>query len=211
MSDLMKVGPDYGGTGTFKPFTAGITAAQRMNDAHGRYFDTTMRGNVFSLNVNGAAATAFVGASGGTPLIGIYNPANSGKMYSLLGVSLGLRTSGSTTAAATPFNLWGGPSVAPTGTRTNPTSLSSLTTSGSNALGFVNTAMTGSTAINQIYPLGTYYWASAAGAVIASNFVDLMGLAIAIPGNLLAVGAAIVVTTAAYDATVIWEEIPYLT
>lgn len=210
MSDLMKVGPDYGGTGTFKPFTAGITAAQRTIDAHGRYFDTTMRGNVYFANVNGAAATAFTGGAAGTPLVGLYNPANSGKMFSILAASVGIRVSASAAGVAT-FNLWGGPSVLPTGTRTNPTNMLSLAASGSAAACFVNTAMTSSTAIAQLFPVASYYWATAANANLASNFVDIGGAVIVTPGNLVALGATAALTSATYDASLVWEELPYLT
>lgn len=210
MSDLMKVGPDYGGTGTFKPFTATITAAQRVADAHAKYLDCVMRGNVYFLNVSAGAATAYVGAAAGTPLLAVHNPSNSGKMFSFLGAMVGVRVAASAAGVVT-FNVWGGPSVIPTGTRTNPTNMLSLALAGSAAAGFVNTGLTSSTALNQLFPVASYYWATAAGAFLASDWIDFGGAIIAIPGNQITLGGTAALTSATYDATLVWEEIPYLT
>ena len=210
MSDLQVRGPLVGGTGSASPFTADITGAQRVADAHGRYAEAVRRGNVFFLNVTAGAATAFVGAAAGTPLIGLYNPVNSGKQFELVGCSIGSRVAASAAGTAA-FNLWGGPSVLPTGTITAPTNGLTLLAIGSSARGFVNTAMTGSTAITQIMPVATYYWATAASSMFApSSFYDLGGIVNVQPGNLVALGATAALTSATYDVTLFWEEVPLL-
>jgi glucan biosynthesis protein len=58
MSDLQKVGPDYGGSGTFKPFTADTTGAQRVQDAHARYFEAVRSGNVYALSARNLTLAA---------------------------------------------------------------------------------------------------------------------------------------------------------
>lgn len=75
----MKVGADFGGAGTFKPFTATISGAQRVSDTHARYMDAVLAGRVFSQAVTGGAATAYTGGAGGTPLIAVHNPVGSNK------------------------------------------------------------------------------------------------------------------------------------
>lgn len=57
MSDLQRVGPVPGGTGTAVPFTADITGAQRITHAHPRYFDPVSRRAVFSGAIVGQVTT----------------------------------------------------------------------------------------------------------------------------------------------------------
>lgn len=47
MSDLQVRGPQLGATGTAVPFNAGPTGGQRVQDAHGRYFDPTFYKRMF--------------------------------------------------------------------------------------------------------------------------------------------------------------------
>ncbi|MEO6293047.1 MAG: hypothetical protein ABIO88_10565, partial [Burkholderiaceae bacterium] len=67
MSDLQKVGPDFGNLGTFKPFTANISGGQRVADAHGRYLTAALEGRLFSASnvaaqaVSVALATTYTG------------------------------------------------------------------------------------------------------------------------------------------------------
>lgn len=209
MSDLQVRGPLYGGTGTASPFTADSTGAQRTTDAHARYLDAVRNGNVFQLSVAAGAATAYTGAAAGTPLAAIMNPLGSGKLAVVLAVGLASRVAASGAGTVT-FNLWGGVSVNPTGTATSPLNLLSLVNSGASCRGFANAALTGSTALGLLLPLASYYWATAAGAIIAPTFFDVAGLAVAIPGNMIALGATAALTSATYDVSIIWEEIPYL-
>ena len=209
MSDLMKVGPDWGGLGSFKPFTSGVSGAQRTNDAHGRFLDAVLGNRAFFLPVAAAAPTAYVGAAGGSPLLAVHNPANSAKL--LVGMMVGVTGRAAASAAGqTGLNVWSGPSVTPTGTQTNPTNALSLAKSGSAMMGFINTALTGSTALAMALPLFTYYWATAAGAIMAPGQFDLGGLIVAAPGNQVAIGFSVAPTSFTADAGFWWEEIPLL-
>ena len=209
MSDLMKVGADWGGPGTFKPLTSGISGAQRVTDAHAKYMDAILSGRVFMMSVGGATATAYTGGAGGTPLLAIHNPANSQKYAVPLFATFGGRVAASG-AGTVAFELYGGVSVLPTGTVTAPRSVLSLVASGSSMVGFSNTALTGSTALTLLAELGTYYWATAAAAFMAPGYVDLGGLGVVAPGNELAFGATAALASATWSATLFWEEVPYL-
>jgi hypothetical protein len=209
MSDLQKIGPDWGGSGTFKPFTSSISGGQRVNDAHGRYLDAVIGNRVFYLSTAAAAPTAYVGAAGGTPLLAIHNPANSNKVLVALMVGIAIRAQ-ATAGPNAGLALWSGPSVLPTGTQTTPTSVFSGAATGSSAKGFVNTAMTGSTALSLAMPLYTYGWASAAGLIIAPGLLDIGGIVIATPGNQIALGVTAVPTSTTVDVSMIWEEVPFL-
>lgn len=209
MSDLQKIGADWGSAGTFKPFTSGISGAQRITDAHARYLDAVMSGRVWFNGVASTAPTAYTGGAGGTPLLAAHNPLNSNKYLSLLAVGISGRAQASA-AGQTGLNLWTGISVQPTGTQTTPRNMFSQQQSGSSMLGFNNTALTGSTGLSLAIPLWTYYWATAAGAIQSPGFFDIAGLIVIAPGNQVALGLTVALTSATYDAFMIWEEIPAL-
>ena len=156
-----------------------------------------------------SGATAYIGAAGGTPLFAVHNPDSSQKILSLLGVGIVGRAAASA-AGQTGLALWSGPSVLPTGTVTTPTNVFSKIASGSSGVGFVNTALTGSTALTIALPLWTYYWATAAGAVQSPGFFDVAGLLVLPPGNQGALGLTVALTSATYDVAMVWEELPYL-
>lgn len=206
MSDVQRVGPVVGASGSVVPFTAGVTGGQRVLDAHGRYLSAVMEGRAFMLAGVAQAPTAYIGAGAGTPLAAIHNPPNSGKILSVLAIGLTLRAA-ATAAGQTGLIAWAGPSVIPTGTRTNPTNVLTQIATGSAALGFVNTALTGSTALLPIMPLFTYYWATAAAAFAAPGFFDVGGLVVGSPGNQIAIGVTVVPTSVTVDFSIIWEEI----
>lgn len=211
MSDLMKTGSDFGGRGTFHPFTASISSSQRVNDAHGKFLDSIVDNRLFSLSVAAAAATAYSGGAAGTPFIAVHNPTGSGKIIALkaLGWSNVVAASAAGTAVA---NIYYGPSVLPTGTRTNPTSVQIMQNVGSAAAAFANTALTGSTALTNFLTLGSYYWATAAGAaqVVGPGFVSLDDLITLYPGNQAAFGLSAALTSATWMASLFWDELPLL-
>lgn len=206
--DLMKVGSDWGAAGAFKPFTSGISGAQRVTDAHGRYMDAVMAGRVWVLSVVAGAATAYAGGAAGTPLLAVHNPANSQKYLSILGVSFGSVVAASA-AGTVALRVYAGASVIPTGTVTNPRNMLTQVASGATGVGFSNTALTGSTALSHVATLNSYYWATAAAAWAAPAFFDIGGVLVIPPGNQVAVGGSAALTSATYDASVIWEELPY--
>ena len=205
----MKVGPNWGGSGTFGPFTSGFSGAQRVVDAHGKYLDAVLGNRVFQLSVAGGAATAYTGGAAGTPLIAVHNPDNSGKYLALLAAGIASRVAASA-AGTVGFNLWAGPSVLPTGTPTTPRNLLSQASGGAVGVGFSNAALTGSTALGLLLPLASYYWATGAGAFVAPVVFDLAGLVVVAPGNQVALGATAALTSATYDVALIWEELPLL-
>lgn len=201
-------GPIIGGEGLKDgPLRNTRTGALATSDAHGRFHEAVVRGNVYFLSTANAAVTGYVGAAAGTPLLAIHNPANSGKVASLLAVAFSPRVE-ATAAAPSDVSAWTGPSVLPTGTITVPTNNFSQLNSGSSMVGFVNTALTGSTALKLALPLFRYAWITGAGAYQAPAFADVGGLLIAAPGNEIAVGAAATGTSLTVNISMFWEEIP---
>lgn len=201
-------GPLVGGSGSPSPLTASTTGAQRVTDAHARYFEPVSRGNVYFASVASGAPTAYVGAAGGTPLLAVHNPTGSTKVLVMLAAS-GLIRVTATGAGTTDLALWAGLSVTPTGTQTTPKNALTFA-SGGVGLGFSNAALTGSTALNLALALNGYYWATAAGAYSNQGFIDLAGLVVLMPGMQAALGATVVPTSTTWDASLWWEEVPYL-
>lgn len=210
MSDLMKIGSNWGAAGAFAPLTAGTSGAQRVIEAHGRYVDAVLAGRVWSGRLSAATPTAYVGAAGGTPLIGVHNPANSQKLALLYIVGYAARGQVSA-AGTTALAVWSGPSALPTGTVTAATGAFSLVASGSSMVMFSNTAMTGSTALTMALPLNAFHLIGAT-PVSESNMpsvYDVHGIVVLAPGNQFAVGVTVVPTGLTCDLAVYWEEIPY--
>src|SRR5262249_45276252 len=157
-------------------------------DAWARYYEGISRGNVYYLSTGAAAPTAFTGGAGGTPLIGLYNPTGSGVNLAITAVGFSV-TAVPTAAGVVNPGLWQGISVIPTGTATAPTNALTQQTTGAKAKGFVNTALTGSTAIAITFGLMSFWWATAAaGAVTAPGLVFVDGLMVVAPGVLAALG-----------------------
>lgn len=184
----------------------GRTGELNTSDAHGRYQEAVYRGNVYNLTLSAGTPTAFNGGAGGTPLLGAYNPSGSGKNLVLLAASFGVTTAASG-AGSVVFQIWTGPSAASTGTLSSPVNQLSMKTGGSIANGIINTAATSSTALTNNFQLGSYYWATAAAALLAPTWVDLGGLFVVPPGNLITLGASAAPASTAVSAALIWEEI----
>jgi hypothetical protein len=172
-----------------------------------RYYENTYRGNKYFLALSAGGPTAFTGGAGGTPLLSIYNPVGSGKNLVLISASVAIRATAGTAGNGS-FLLWGGVSVANSGTLTKPTNMLSMSAGGSVALGSSNAATTSTTAINLIRCLGTYYWATAASAFLSPINYEAAGEIVVAPGVLLALGLSVVPTSTTCDASMIWDELP---
>jgi hypothetical protein len=200
------VGPQVVQNGATVNARAERTGATVVSDGHGRYQEALYQGNVYSLSIAAAAPTAFVGAGAGTPLLGIYNPAGSGKNCVILATSLGVHASGSG-AGVFVAQLWAGPSVLPTGTFVTPVNQLTYAASGSIAKGVSNATMTSSTALTNNFPFREYYWATAASAYTGLTTYEPAGLIVASPGTIVALGISNVPTSVTADASLIWEEV----
>lgn len=203
-----QVGPQVAGDGTKPTVRLSRDSSVVTVDGHAKYQEAVLRGNVYSVSVSGGAATAFTGGAAGTPLLSIYNPVGSGKNIVILNASVASRVAASA-AGTVGFIIWGGVSAANTGTLTTATNMYTLAKSGSVTLASSNAATTSTTAISANGPLlsiGSYYWATAAGAILSPLVADVAGMIVVAPGNLIALGGTAALTSATYDATLIWEE-----
>jgi hypothetical protein len=197
-------------SGTNPTIRMGQLGDMVVSELHGRYYEQAYRGSVFSLSVSTAAAiTAYIGAAAGQPQIALYNPVGSGKNLAVLQASYNnvVAASGAGTVA---WGIWFGPTVAPTAaTNAVATNMATLQKAGSVASCWTNTALTSSTALVNQYPVGSYYWATAAGAFGPSmNLLDVGGSIIVPPGTMVALGGSAALTSATWTGNITWEEVP---
>ena len=181
-----------------------------VSELQARYYEQAYRGQTFLTSVAAAAPTAYVGAAGGTPLIGLWNPASTGKNLVLLRASVALAAQATTTLNTTSIRLYGGPTAAITqATVSVPLNLLSLTASGSIAKSFLNVALTSSTALTYLESIGSYWWSSAVGTALVPPVAwDYAGSIIVAPGNMIALSPYAALTAATYDAALVWAEVP---
>jgi hypothetical protein len=214
MSDLQRVGPVYGGTGTAPPFTAGITAAQRVQDAHGRYAEAVRNGSVWTLSTAYAGVTlvaaSAIGQTAWSPIVGIFNPANSGKNCNIL-LGFASYISGTPTAGGI---VWGfvpaNAGVTATGGNGAVNALT-LTTGGSTAKTFIMSAMTGSAASAILAPFPASPFAGAIAATTPLGALqEVGGLFNCPPGACLGITGTLGTATL-LQGFLAWEEVPVLT
>jgi hypothetical protein len=181
-----------------------------VSQLHPRYYETTYRGNGFLLSVSTAAAvTAYSGGAAGTPMLAVFNPAGSGKNAVVTKASIGNVVAASGAGTAT-FGLWFGTTAAITqATVVTPWSMSTQLQSGSVMTGFRNVALTSGSAANNVIPIASYYWATAAGAALVTGGpIDLEGSLIIPPGSYVALGGSAALTSATWIGSLQWEEVP---
>jgi hypothetical protein len=215
MSDLQKVGPDWGGIGTFKPFTATGSGAQRIADAHSRYMQATAEGRVFVLDsdsVTIAAANATKSAMGTAKYInGFTNPPNSGKLAVIIAAHVA-------TVSGTPGGpiLWNFFPFAVINSATTGTIRNAVLGLGGNNGGSamnpqVNVTLTSigalTTALVQLGVMGGPA-AIATGAGLYDAYEEVAGRIIVAPGMNIGLCATATGTTHIVQSTIIWEEVP---
>lgn len=192
-------------------FIAGSLGEQLMSRMLPEYYTLLKAGKLFAAATSAANPTAFTGGAAGTPLIGIYNPLNSGVDLVLLEAVIGVRTTG-TAAATTAFAHFGAAqgSTAPTGTATAPRQLYSMASSGSAAVAMLNTANTAALASNMLRPSISIGNTPATTAVLNIGLLrdEIKGEIIIAPGSYYAFGSSATLTAASIDVSVIWAEIP---
>jgi len=182
-----------------------------MSELAPQYYTLLKAGKVFSLSASGVNPAAFTGGAAGTPLLGLYNPANSHVDLVILRVVTSPRNTGTAAAAGLGFNFYaanqGG--VAVTGTQTQARNMYTQSNTGSAAYGMVNTANTAALASSLIMPSTCVGVTTTTPGVLANVFADdLRGSIIVAPGCYLAYGATLALTAGVVDATLIWAEIP---
>lgn len=226
MSDLQFRGPILGNSGTSVPFTADVTGAQRVTDAHARFQEAALRGTLFSAgmtttSISGAAFTTGTLTATCTPIIGLWNPANSGKNLVVLQMRVQLIANAVTTFTGPGALMWC-TSVSQSAISTGITPLNrySLASTGSVAKGFANTLLTGlsgslvvqeaagipSFSNNFSNALTAVSQATAGGG--GTDNID--GAIILVPGSIIALLGTTTPSSVSAASSILWEEVPIL-
>lgn len=214
MSDLQRVGPVQGGTGTPVPFTADITGAQRVVDAHGRYFESVRNGKVWTLTTGYAGVTlvaaSAIGQTAWNPAVGIFNPANSGTNC-VIYTGFANYLSGTPTAGGLVWGYGAAPGGVTAAGGNGAVNALSLATGGSVAKTFVLSAMTGSVASVILAPFPASPFAGAVAATTPLGAMhDVAGLFVCPPGAFIGISGTLGTATLV-AAFLAWEEVPIFT
>ena len=194
--------------GAVNPARSDKTAAQVVTDAHGRYYEMVARGNAYVLATTGAAVTAFSGAAAGTPLLSVFNPSGSGKNLVVTQVGVAVQAQASVIGGCA-FGLFGGVSAKPTSTNIAPTNLLTFG-GGSVAQGSTGALTTGSSALAFLLPVGAHLAQSGvtgAPGTAGPALIDVAGLVVCAPGNMVAFGGSTALTSGTYNVAMAWEEV----
>jgi len=227
MSDLQKVGPDFGAAGTFKPFSAGISGQQRTSDVHGRFMQACLEGRLFSggmaalTSISNATFTIATLGATCTPIIGIWNPGTSNRNLVILQAILGVTITASTKTGGAPFMWAMSTSNSAISTGNIPFNRLTLARTGSVAKDVSGLALTGLTnnlvvALASALGGGSAGYSQVDGTVTApspfqmSYVENLDGSIIVPPGSVLALLAATTPVAHSAASGLVFEEVPLM-
>jgi hypothetical protein len=177
---------------------------QIVTELHGRYYEQTNRGNIFTAHAIVTAPVIYTTAAGtGGPLL--YNPARADKKAVISAVGWGVST---VTTVAAILGLTGGPSTAPSATTAidsvkncylGGSAPSHVGLSGRHGLGGRQLlASAPRSAHRRAHPsTGAMHWASIVG-----------GMLIVPPGYFISFAASATASTTVGTFGMIWEEVP---
>lgn len=224
MSDLQVRGPIWGATGTPAPFTSAPSGGQRVVDAHSRFMDAALGGRLFSAgmtltSISNATFTTGTLTATCTPIIGLWNPANSGKYLVVLQARLQLVTTALSTPTGPGGLVWAtSASQSAISTGITPLSRLSLSASGAVGKGFANTALTGlsgSLVVQEAsgfttYPINATAAETAAGFMPAApgGIDHIDGGFVIPPGGVIALLATTTPVAISAASSILWEEVP---
>jgi hypothetical protein len=208
---LGRVGQTILADGTITNIRQGKTGEMSVGNTHGIYYEQSARGNSWTLataaaGVTVAAANVF-SASAGQPIVGIFNPVNSGKNCTITRACV-MMASG--TAGAGGW-VWGiiAPNAGVTAAGGNGAiNNGSLISGGSVAKTFVNSALTGAGAGTLFRFLGGPTTGAGAANANLTTQEETSGDIICPPGGVVGIFAAAAGTSPIVMAFMTWEEIP---
>lgn len=208
-----QVGPQVVTDGSTPSLRLGRSAEGIISELHGRFYEQTFRGAVFSNGITATVLTAntITLTATTTPILGVYNPATSLVNLSILQAQLQLSPPAS--AAAMGTLVWAtsiGNAAITTGSA--PFNRKALSATGSFAKGMAFVALTGLTnnlvvQFTSLLPSQTLAGAATASAPY-SGVENFDGSLIIPPGGVLALLNTVSNTTMLAGGNLLWEEVP---
>lgn len=191
-----------------------------VSECHGRFYEQNYRGNMFSFGISNTALVAANAIATGVtataqPIIGLYNPTNSGVNLVILQASLVISTVANSAVNPGGFMWVGSAGNNAISTGSVPISTKTLLASGSAARAFaVSTALTGLTTNLATIKGSSLTAFNAAGAVTAvsipqgASLEQVDGSIIVPPGGVVALMNQLSTTTCNVTVGISWEEVP---
>lgn len=227
MSDLQRVGPVWGGSGTAAPFTAGASGAQRVVDAHGRFMDANLGGRVFSdgiatvLSISNVTFTIGTLGATCTPIAGLWNPATSPVNAVLLQATLNAIKTALQNTGCGPFYWATSIGNAAISTGSNPLNRRTLAAVGSFCKGYAGVALTGLTNNLVVRGASQLHGGSASSVAFLETQVGSQAPHVATrelfdgewiipPGGVIALLAGSTAVGVSASSMLVWEEVPIL-
>lgn len=216
-----QVGPQTLSDGAPGEIRLDRTKALVGTDAHARYQEATLRGNVYTISSTNASLSGVTSTSAGsTPIVGLVNPIGSGRAAVVLrgGAVLTAINSTGTAAAGNPSALAWSYGISQTVTAAqNATPLPNLlaSTGGTSVMrGYSQTALTGAGALIPLRLINGWAVTTSTGAswlttVTGTPLEETAGDIIVPPGNILTVACVTTSTNAAAQGAITYEEITY--
>lgn len=214
-----RVGPIQTTDGAEDAMRIGKDGSQIVCDGHGRYYEATSRGRVFSGmtapgGTTGVAANNTPIAAAAASILTVYNPLNSGVNLEILKAWLNF-VSGTPAAGAYVYNYAFAQNI--TATQNNGGTAGAMPQAniaqGGSSAGriFTQTALTGGVGAQVLLrPFGASLFAAAIGGTTPQlNFLDLVdGEIVLPPGALLSIAAPGTGTSVIVVAGFTWQEVP---
>ncbi len=223
----IKVGPRFMADGGEAELRGDRTGAQVVTDAHGKYFEAASRGVLFTggmgtvTSISNATFTVATTGATATPIVGLWNPVNSGKNMILVQAILGVSQTALQATGPGAFVWMFGLGQNALTLGVNPTSALTLQANGSVGKVFGGTALTG--LVGAIAPLrgAAVGGGSAIGAAFLATQVggqpswqaqveNFDGGLILPPGGLLSLQCTITPVGHSAVSGLIWEEMSIL-
>jgi hypothetical protein len=205
-----KVGPGYATDGSLVDPRMTKDLATCMQQLHGKYYEATYRGNVFTCSTAAAPTTMAnanaspLAAGTGQPIIGLLNPQASGKNLIIMKVNIGVAASTVVTG-----NIVWNYAINQTITAAANGTINCNFLGGaaaSIAKAYVNTATTGSTAGIMLRPAFQLQFGSSVGEMVGILELDMDGDIIVPPGGYIALANGTANASTTYQASITWEE-----
>jgi hypothetical protein len=215
-----QVGPTLAGDNTYPPIRLIKDGSVAVSEVHGRYYEQTYRGNVYTngtTTIQALTANTISLTATGTPILGVWNPLSSTVNLVILQAALGSGGNNTATVGSGAF-VW----ASSTGnggitTGSAPFNCKTLTAAGSQAKGMAFTALTGLTnnLVVQVaadFPLVTLITTTAVPTTVFTPttmaVANIDGAFIVPPGGVLALLNVTSTTTVTVTGRLLWEEVP---
>lgn len=215
-----KGGPQVVSDGAESYLRFGKTGEQGVGDVHARFYEAAVRGQLFSTGMTTTSISNVTFTTGttdatATPVVGVWNPLNSGKNLVILQARLQIVVTATTATGCGAFVWTVARSESAISTGLTPFNMLSLSQAGSVAKGFANTALTGKVNALAVMSGSALMGGQASNASQTPSLVTFGGVTadnidggiIVPPGGVLALQCTTTPVAHSAASALIWEEV----